>query len=85
MESNLWFIFSRQVYWLGDLNYRVTELDPTVVKEFLRFNNFRPILEYDQLNLQKKLKRVFDGYTEGTINFRPTYKYDTGTDNWDSR
>ncbi|EEB13064.1 Type II inositol-1,4,5-trisphosphate 5-phosphatase precursor, putative [Pediculus humanus corporis] len=74
----------KQVYWLGDLNYRVTELDPTVVKEFLRFNNFRPILEYDQLNLQKKLKRVFDGYTEGTINFRPTYKYDTGTDNWDS-
>ncbi|KAK6633561.1 hypothetical protein RUM44_004168 [Polyplax serrata] len=74
----------KQIYWLGDLNYRVTELDPTIVKEFLQFNNFRPILEYDQLNLQKKLKRVFDGYTEGNITFRPTYKYDTGTDNWDS-
>ncbi|KAL0281009.1 UNVERIFIED_CONTAM: hypothetical protein PYX00_002139 [Menopon gallinae] len=73
-----------QIYWLGDLNYRVTDLDSNVVKEFLHHNNYKPILEYDQLNRQKALKRVFDGYTEGPITFKPTYKYDTGTDNWDS-
>lgn len=70
---------------MGDLNYRVTELEAAVVKELLHHNNYRPILEYDQLNLQKKIKKVFDGYTEGAITFKPTYKYDTGTDNWDSR
>lgn len=30
-------------------------------------------------------RRVFVNYTEGSIDFRPTYKYDPGTDNWDSR
>jgi phosphatidylinositol-bisphosphatase len=27
---------------------------------------------------------VFTGYTEGKLTFPPTYKFDPGTDNWDS-
>lgn len=73
-----------QIYWLGDLNYRITELDPTSVKKFVEENNFAPVLEWDQLKQQHKLHQVFSGYTEGTILFKPTYKYDAGTDNWDS-
>ncbi|XP_041988020.1 type II inositol 1,4,5-trisphosphate 5-phosphatase [Aricia agestis] len=73
-----------QVYWLGDLNYRITELDPLKVKKLIDDNNFAPVIEFDQLKQQHKLSTVFAGYTEGTINFKPTYKYDPGTDNWDS-
>ncbi|KAG8290169.1 Type II inositol 1,4,5-trisphosphate 5-phosphatase [Homalodisca vitripennis] len=73
-----------QVYWLGDLNYRITELDPRVVKEFVEQRNYRPVLEYDQLRQQHRQKTVFAGYTEGEITFRPTYKYDPGSDEWDS-
>lgn len=29
-------------------------------------------------------KRVFNNYHEEVITFKPTYKYDPGTDNWDS-
>jgi phosphatidylinositol-bisphosphatase len=43
------------------------------------------MLEKDQLLVQKGLKRCFVGFKEGTINFKPTYKYDPTTDNWDSR
>ena len=38
----------------------------------------------DQLREQKNKGKVFVGYFEGKINFQPTYKYDPGTDNWDS-
>lgn len=73
-----------QIYWIGDLNYRITELDPNTVKKYIEENNLLPVLEWDQLNLQHKQNNVFFGYTEGPIKFRPTYKYDPGTDNWDS-
>lgn len=72
------------VYWLGDLNYRITEKDPSTVKKLISEENFAPVLEWDQLKQQHKLNNVFSGYTEGTITFKPTYKYDPGTDNWDS-
>lgn len=73
-----------QIYWLGDLNYRITEMDPNTVKRLLIENNFTSVLELDQLKQQHKNNHVFAGYTEGHITFRPTYKYDPGTDNWDS-
>lgn len=77
--------FSSQVYWLGDLNYRITELDPRVVKDYIDQGSYQPLLEYDQLHQQHGSKSVFVGYREGNITFRPTYKYDPGSDNWDSR
>lgn len=73
-----------QIYWLGDLNYRITGLSPTVVKKHIETENYSAILEYDQLNRQRKSGAVFQNFIEGSITFRPTYKYDTGTDNWDS-
>nr|CAD7404135.1 unnamed protein product [Timema cristinae] len=75
---------SSQVYWLGDLNYRITDRDAKEVKDFIDEGNFDVVLQYDQLNQQHKLRNVFVGYREGNISFRPTYKYDPGTDNWDS-
>ncbi|XP_075217089.1 oculocerebrorenal syndrome of Lowe [Lycorma delicatula] len=73
-----------QIYWLGDLNYRITEMDPHVVKELVDISNYNPILECDQLKQQHKKGNVFSSYKEGDITFRPTYKYDPGTDDWDS-
>lgn len=74
-----------QVYWLGDLNYRITDLDPKIVKDMVDKANYKPVLEYDQLRQQHRIQAVFAGYQEGEILFRPTYKYDPGSDEWDSR
>ena len=38
-----------------------------------------------QLLQQVSLQNVFHGFMEGLIRFKPTYKFDPGTDNLDSR
>ena len=45
---------------------------------------YSAILEHDQLKRQKDKKACFDGYTEGPISFLPSYKYNPGTNDWDS-
>jgi len=45
---------------------------------------FSSVLQFDQLKHQMESKVIFDGFSEGPIGFRPTFKYDPGTDNWDS-
>jgi len=37
------------------------------------------------LAIEKRSRRAFGGFEEGSISFSPTYKYDPGTDNFDSR
>ena len=38
-----------------------------------------------QLSRMRQKNSAFHEYTEGAIRFLPTYKYDPGTDSWDSR
>ncbi|XP_063977656.1 inositol polyphosphate 5-phosphatase OCRL [Diachasmimorpha longicaudata] len=73
-----------QIYWLGDLNYRITEMDAFTAKQYLTSNTLLPVLTLDQLHQQKTIGRIFVGFHEAEITFKPTYKYDPGTDNWDS-
>ncbi|XP_054164292.1 type II inositol 1,4,5-trisphosphate 5-phosphatase-like [Oppia nitens] len=72
------------IYWFGDLNYRLMDLSTEQVKNYLNIKAYQVLLEHDQLKVQINCKNVFVGYTEGDITYLPTYKYDPGTDNWDS-
>lgn len=38
-----------------------------------------------KLKTQMEARTVFEGFTEGGISFQPTYKYDPGSDDWDTR
>ncbi|ODN00527.1 Type II inositol 1,4,5-trisphosphate 5-phosphatase [Orchesella cincta] len=75
-----------QIFMFGDLNYRINPatIDATKAKALIEQEKYSIILEQDQLREQMRLGHVFSGFTEGPINFRPTYKYDPTTDNWDS-
>ncbi|XP_052827352.1 inositol polyphosphate 5-phosphatase OCRL isoform X2 [Octopus bimaculoides] len=72
------------IFWIGDLNYRLSEIDINDVKKYIDSKVYSKLFPYDQLYKQLGKSDVFKGFTEGDISFRPTYKYDTGTDNWDS-
>ncbi|XP_063211956.1 type II inositol 1,4,5-trisphosphate 5-phosphatase isoform X3 [Chroicocephalus ridibundus] len=72
------------VLWLGDLNYRLEELDVAKVKQLVDEKAFLELCQYDQLKRQMNANAVFEGFTEGEISFQPTYKYDAGCDDWDT-
>ncbi|KAH6928558.1 hypothetical protein HPB50_016895 [Hyalomma asiaticum] len=73
-----------QIFWLGDLNYRLADLEHDRVKGLVEQGLLEKLLEHDQLRQQQQQGKVFGGYTEGPITFRPTYKYAPGTQLWDT-
>ncbi|ESO88961.1 hypothetical protein LOTGIDRAFT_106380, partial [Lottia gigantea] len=72
------------IFWIGDLNYRISNLGINDVKKYADEGLYGKMLPHDQLSSQLGKSDVFRGYCEGPITFTPTYRYDTGTNNWDS-
>ncbi|KAJ5053555.1 Inositol-1,4,5-trisphosphate 5-phosphatase 1 [Penicillium rubens] len=67
------------VIWLGDFNYRIG-LDNPSVRELILQRDYQRLYDNDQM----VAGRVFQFYSEGPIEFPPTYKYDVGGDNYDT-
>lgn len=59
-------------------------MDKDEIKELVKQNNLAPILEKDQLIVQKEAGSVFNGFNEGEITFPPTYKYDLFSEDFDT-
>ncbi|CAN0898157.1 Type I inositol polyphosphate 5-phosphatase 4 [Linum grandiflorum] len=70
-----------RIIWLGDLNYRIA-LSYRSVKALVEMRNWRLLLQNDQLRMEKRLGRVFEGWHEGRIYFPPTYKYSNNSDRY---
>ena len=69
----------------GDLNYRIDHTRDSIINR-IKNNDLGPLLERDQLLVERKRNpgfrlRVFQ---EGALTFAPTYKYDVGTDVYDT-
>ncbi|OGE54052.1 hypothetical protein PENARI_c006G02834 [Penicillium arizonense] len=71
------------VIWLGDFNYRIGLGNPSV-RDLISQRDYHRLYENDQLNLQMVAGRAFQFYSEGPIEFPPTYKYDVGRDQYDT-
>ena len=82
-----------RVFFCGDLNYRVDlprELTEHAVSQIadssgevaeeLRLD----LLRHDQLIRSMAERRAFPGFAEGKITFAPTFKFDKGTDEYDT-
>ncbi|EDV19934.1 uncharacterized protein TRIADDRAFT_32656, partial [Trichoplax adhaerens] len=70
-------------FWFGDLNYRIAG-NEAIVKDMIKSGLLDDLFKFDQLNQQMSQRKVFQNFIEGPIKFIPTYKYDPGTNNWDT-
>jgi hypothetical protein len=70
----------------GDLNYRIDTMGRDAVVNAVKAGNLDKLLERDQLLVSKRKNPAFRlrAFHELPITFSPTYKYDVGTDNYDS-
>lgn len=69
----------------GDLNYRIDMHRDNIISK-VKYGDFDALLERDQLLCERKRNPGFRlrGFLELPIRFAPTYKYDVGTDIYDS-
>ncbi|KAJ2973939.1 hypothetical protein NUW58_g8814 [Xylaria curta] len=70
----------------GDLNYRIDTMSRDTVVFAVKSNNLAKLLERDQLLVARRRNPAFRlrAFDEMPIQFAPTYKYDVGTDNYDT-
>ena len=72
------------VFWCGDLNYRI-EMTKDEILEDLEINDFSRMKKHDQLNMERSKNRVFCDFQEAEINFPPTYKFERGINEYESK
>ncbi|XP_043718046.1 type IV inositol polyphosphate 5-phosphatase 3 isoform X2 [Telopea speciosissima] len=70
-----------RVIWLGDLNYRIN-LSYEKTRELISKNEWSKLIEQDQLIRELRKGQAFDGWSEGTLNFPPTYKYEFNSEKY---
>ncbi|GAB4834684.1 hypothetical protein Ancab_032947 [Ancistrocladus abbreviatus] len=70
-----------QIFWFGDLNYRLNIPDNDV-RKLVASQQWDKLVNSDQLVKELCSGRVFDGWKEGLINFPPTYKYEINSDRY---
>ncbi|SPO26090.1 related to INP52 - phosphatidylinositol phosphate phosphatase [Ustilago trichophora] len=68
---------------LGDLNFRL-DLSHSEAHRLIRSRQYELLYRYDQLESLRTSGSLFDDFEEGKIDFAPTYKFDKGTDRYDT-
>ncbi|KAF7301871.1 Inositol polyphosphate phosphatase [Mycena indigotica] len=71
------------VIWLADTNYRI-DFENESVRSWALSDNYDMLLAGDQLKQAIDTGAAFVGYDEGPLLFRPTYRYNLGTDEYDT-
>jgi len=84
-----------RVFWMGDLNYRINLKRDQADELIARFTHpdalvgereeaLGRLVLHDQLQIERLAGRIFDGFAEGALTFKPTYKLDKESDEYDS-
>lgn len=72
------------IIWLGDLNFRI-DMDNEEVRNKIELLQFHSMIQHDQLKREMNTRGgAFHPFKEMLIDFKPTYKFDKGTNVYDS-
>ncbi|KAK4276618.1 hypothetical protein QN277_014746 [Acacia crassicarpa] len=85
--SKNWNPYARPAHvtvWMGDLNYRLQDIETYPARSLIQKDLHEKLLGKDQLLQEAGRGQIFNGYYEGTLTFRPTYKYNVGSSNYDT-
>ena len=66
------------VVWLGDLNYR-NELEWDEACALMEQKDWVTMRKSEQLTKEMAAQRAFPGFSEGPLNFSPTYRWQRQT------
>ncbi|KAE8683403.1 Type I inositol 1,4,5-trisphosphate 5-phosphatase 1 [Hibiscus syriacus] len=70
-----------RIIWLGDLNYRLN-LSYDKARELIAKREWSELTARDQLVRELRIGHTFDGWSEGALNFAPTYKYELNSEKY---
>lgn len=67
------------IFWFGDFNYRIDELNTDQIIKLLNKKELSKVLHFDQLATSRKFHSILPDYQEPEILFNPTFKYLIGS------
>ncbi|KAB7505470.1 Phosphatidylinositol 4,5-bisphosphate 5-phosphatase A [Armadillidium nasatum] len=77
-------LFHDYVFWLGDLNFRLSgEATAEFISKKIAENDLEWLLQRDELKKAQETEEAFGPLSEATIKFPPTYKYQRNSNNYD--
>lgn len=65
------------------MNFRI-DLSNAEVRYRISRNELEPLVKADQLLCYKRNNNILNAFSEGPLNFYPTYKYDDHSDQYDT-
>ena len=87
MSEDLSVFDHGNIFFLGDLNFRIEEsLSIDEVFTLINQGKLQKLSIHDQLNIEREQRNnELDSFIENDITFKPTYKYQPGTNHYDTR
>jgi endonuclease/exonuclease/phosphatase family metal-dependent hydrolase len=75
--------YADRVVFMGDFNYRING-NRDIVDSMIRNNMHEALLSNDQLRISIRKGLAFQRYLEPPLNFKPTYKLEIDSDEYDT-
>ncbi|XP_050308563.1 phosphatidylinositol 4,5-bisphosphate 5-phosphatase A-like isoform X2 [Anthonomus grandis grandis] len=86
VEETSKIFYHDYVFWMGDLNFRLSEdydRTPEEIERSILKKDLKTLLEQDQLKYVMRKGEAFSEFSEKDPEFPPTFKFDVGTNAYD--